>query len=665
MRILVLGDSSSAGIGAPQVVHPGLLAERLRGRHRIENHAIPGFTSADAARYYLRTLSRQRWDVLIVYLGNNEAARSARYKGAYHRRRDLFRRAPERPVPQPVVRIRPREQLVLAEEETAPAIATTVRDFRRNLEAITDRARQRGTRVILVNPVANERFPPGLMGAHAPFTRIVGLDWRVADLATGSGPEARELLAALGAHERGDLDTAGRRYRKAATTGSFVRPIALNNLAVLLDRRGAAAEAAEILRRTAQERTPLGAIAAYNLSRILARRGDHREAGHYAHLALEGDTNLYRVKSAYREQTAALAADPNVDVLDLAELLKPADFVDYCHPTAAGHQVIATALATRLAPYDTGEEPDAGYVCVHPNPDAFFDLGPGVADYYRMGFDVDPQQVRSTAGELLRRARELGGDPVAGTGTWPVPDSDLQAQVLDTLRHAARHPLIASLADLERMPPAHGSEIGSFPEFYVSRLLCEFAAAAESSGTDGLPEEAAAAWPLDSEVHRQRILWRGPAGLPGLLGAPGSPGEPATDRAYGRRILAKVRARLADHTGLFADTRADRIATIRYWYLREAFRYGTHSRPSMLYPATDLDALAEGLYTAVLIARTHRDAQGEAGALALLTGLTRLREVHERHAVALVEAEFTVTGAAGADYAAELAGLRASLTAGG
>ncbi|WP_330343230.1 hypothetical protein [Streptomyces sp. NBC_00557] len=74
-----------------------------------------------------------------------------------------------------------------------------------------------------------------------------------------------------------------------------------------------------------------------------------------------------------------MAARPNVEVVDLAELLGPADFVDYCHPTAEAHVILAEALASRLSLTDGARDSNPGYVCVHPRPDACFDLAPTLA----------------------------------------------------------------------------------------------------------------------------------------------------------------------------------------------------------------------------------------------------------------------------------------------
>lgn len=645
MRILVLGDSCSAGIGAPQAVYPSLLHARLDGAHRIENHAVPGFTSADAARYFRRRVSRRGWDLVIVYLGNSDGAQS-RYKGAYHAWRDRDRLRSRAASNRPVVRIRRNNTAEFDERDERRTVATTPRDFRRNLESIAREADRRGSRVLLINPIANTRFPAAMMGPRAPYYKIVGLPARLADAFTGRTAPARTLIDAVRRHEEGDAEKAAALYRQLAGGQGHAPAVARNNLAVLLHQHDAAEEAVELLKELAETEGASGAVAAYNLSRILDE-GQHQDAAHaYAMRAVEADIHLYRMKEAYRRQIDEMAARPNVEVVDLAELLGPADFVDYCHPTAEAHVILAEAIASRLTPTGAAKDSDAGYVCVHPSPDAYFDVMLTLADHFTLDFDVARPAVRQAAAEVLRQAREQGPDDfLAGEPKWPEPASDLQANIINTFRYAAGHPAITSLDDLEHWLPEYGWEIGRFPEYYLCRILRDYALAAEEHPPDG---RAAAALhrQLNSAVQRERVL-------PGIPSA--AHNRLRIDTPYSRRVLLKVRRQLAQDTMLFEDSRAHRIATVRTWYLREAFRFGAHSRSSMLYPAWALEQLTEGVCVALTIALRQKAAEIERSALSLLDDLGRLRDVHEkytaRHARSwdLAECE---------DYRTELAALR-------
>lgn len=666
MRILILGDSSSAGVGSPQAVYPYLLHQALNLPHRIENHAVPGFTSADAASYMTVALAGRHWDVVIVYLGNNEGACSV-YKGTYHRRRHPGRRGGGGRRPPVAPRDRPR--LVFADVPGGISDkATTPADFRRNLETVVRAARRSGARVILVSPIANKRFPAALMGPNAPFYKVIGLETRLAGRTARAGRSAAELAGAVDAHERGDLAVAASGYRNLLASwggADLVAGIAANNLAVLLLGRGpdvpqdVTEEALAMLRGLLGTGTT-SSVAACNLARAAARAGWLREAWRYEALAAEGDSDLYRVKADYRTQVAETAmAHPDVELLDLAGLLALTDFVDYCHPTAAGHAVIASALAELLArirvPGDRDaacpQPTDRSYLCVQPSPHAYFEPATSMIDQYAIAPDDDSREVRRAAASLLRRTRELGTSGLdGGPVRWPEPASALEANVLNTLRTAAEHPVVTSVDVLECWLPEHGHEVGSLPELYLYGLLSHLAEQAVSWGADGLPDPAGAAWRTEANVHRDRI----PSGIVSheLREFPPDSLDPA-------RILRKALRRLVDVTALFEDSRANRVMTIRYWYLREALRYGTHSRNGMLYPLWEMENIAEGLYAAVILSRRGGFADTEAQATRLLHLLSTVRDVHERYAARYVWSGYGIDDSErAADYGVELNALR-------
>ncbi|WP_196942700.1 hypothetical protein [Streptomyces sclerotialus] len=625
-----------------------MVLHALLGRaHRIENHAVPAFSSADAARYYLRVQARRRWDTVVVYLGNTDGAQSP-HKGAYRRWRDIRKPRRNRGDRRSVIRIRPPEQAVFDEGQESPTVATTPREFGRNIESIVRAARHRRTRIVLINPVANHRFPAALMGSNAPFYRFVGLDNSWSGTLKANGTPSDLLIEAIGAHERGEAATALDRYRRLMDRPSRAATIATNNLAVLLDEQHGGDRPLTMLRQLAGADGASGAVAAFNLSRMLDRRGRHEEAFEYAQLAVERDSNLYRAKSAYRQHITHLSAYDHVDVIDLAQVLAPGDFVDYCHPTAEGHRAIAEAINERLPGGPrSGSERDAGYHCVHPNTDAFFDIGRTMTDRFAIDTRAEGGDVQRATAVMVDGAREPEGPgAAAATPEWPVPESDVQANVVHTLRFAFRHPMITSLADVRRAPPVHGWETGRFPEFYLYRLLHGYAAMAEARRLDGLPDAAGSHWQLAPDIHRERIL----PDLPFDRVA-----EPAPDVAYCRRVLDRVRHHLAGHPALFEDTRAERIARVKFWYLREGFRYGTHSRRSMLYPLWELEQAVEALYVCVLAARALPDAAAEKTALSLLEKMDRLRGVHERYADYDL---LNMCGPERAAYRAELAGAR-------
>lgn len=75
-EIVVLGDSSSSGLGPRNRCYPAKLSQSLSeiGDFGVTNYAVPGFTSADANRLFREVIRPKSPEYLIIYLGNNEAA---------------------------------------------------------------------------------------------------------------------------------------------------------------------------------------------------------------------------------------------------------------------------------------------------------------------------------------------------------------------------------------------------------------------------------------------------------------------------------------------------------------------------------------------------------------------------------------------------------------
>jgi hypothetical protein len=129
-------------------------------------------------------------------------------------------------------------------------------------------------------------------------------------------------------------------------------------------------------------------------------------------------------------------------------------------------------------------------------------------------------------------------------------------------------------------------------------------------------------------------------------------------REYHDAIVAKIRKQLASADQMYRICIGERVRTTMKWYTREALRFGTQSRTSMLYSRWEIEKLVEGTVVSAVIA----DARGELRQLAevdqLLADILSLLEVHERH-VALYHQKPEAFSAA--DYRADLAGAERSI----
>ena len=73
--------------------------------------------------------------------------------------------------------------------------------------------------------------------------------------------------------------------------------------------------------------------------------------------------------------------------------------------------------------------------------------------------------------------------------------------------------------------------------------------------------------------------------------------DPAYEEIRLPLLLGKVRRLLLEHLQSGSQI-FERIKTIIFWYVREALRFGAHSRVSMLYDRLLIEHLAEGLAVA-------------------------------------------------------------------
>jgi lysophospholipase L1-like esterase len=612
-RIAILGDSSSSGIGQGGCCYPARLSSLLRDiGAKITNYAVPGFTSADACRFFRTVLLKERFDCLIIYLGNNEGAASP-YKGRDSRTRlrawlPRQRKRRFQPILSPP-RFRFRYDVC------APTTATTPRDFHQNLDRIVRSAIRERTRVIIVNPIANRGFPCGLGAPNASyFCYLDGLD-RLGGAASNEPiDEPSEALAAgLRFFHADRWDDAAALWDRVARADDVAGFIARHNLECLQALAGDAGCEARF-RALLGEYANYDAIILYNLAQ-LRRQGDDEEARRLLDRAYDEDTSLYRIRRQYRTAIAALAARRQVRLIDLQQLLHPSHFIDYCHPTEEGHDVIAHALSAliRLDGWPASSEAPS-YRVVLPTPDYFNQPEATLVDYYCIDWPIEQRRIA----RLMPAARQ--------------PDSALgdcfDRRLADCLRNFflcnQRHPIFTENINLTESWTPRSHEILSFPELFLYRILSCYSAAFER---DALLDRLACA----SRLSRFRISAADYQRL--ILRKGNDPIEIVLDlrHEYYQAIVSKVRWSLLNSERIYSVLIGDRIRTVVTWYTREAFRFGTQSRFSMLYARWEIEEIVEALIVAVVIA-ARRENWCELPGLDRLLGLAiALIEVHERH----------------------------------
>jgi len=401
VRIMVLGDSSPAGLGLKSRTETfaDILRRRLSVyagdslRFEMINASVPGYTSEQVRRF----LETKGWsyqpDLLIVYCGNNDASFSGPVSD-----HDLMQA-------QSLVGLRQilshsafyrllRDLLHSRRSDTGPTDnrplvpRVSPERYGENLRAIADDAQDRGVPVIVLAPPVPRLWPAGLQfnifrQMKTPDGRLLMPDRMVAVL----GRQLEYCLdSTLIRYIYGETDPVTRAVLQSAFRDPLpperavtfwldrarrqpTDPVARNNSGVAAWRLGMYTEADSLLANAAAVyRQNLGADAGLDDSAAagpffynrgineLARAGidtiswirPDNPAYRSLDSALQLDYYSLRVKRRYIERLTSLPLGDNLSAISLQTLFAANGgerrFVDHCHPDAVGHRLIADTL---------------------------------------------------------------------------------------------------------------------------------------------------------------------------------------------------------------------------------------------------------------------------------------------------------------------------------
>ncbi len=374
-RILFLGDSTPLGLGLTnsELSFVRQLETLLRtvnpGRKiSVINAAVAGYTSRQCQTQLELIGPKLQPDLVITYFGNNDPSING-----YLSDNELFERTRRsgwlnhllghlysyqllkgvilglRDAPTGEARLKPRVSIVEARE---------------NLAKISEWCEQNRAGLIVCTAATPDLWPPGIQ-------------FKI--FAHGRDDEGRlvmseEMQAKLGSEWALCLDTLllpGRtdqwtqqvyRFSQSGLSFDSTQLVALedqlahdsgsarlwNNLGVVRWQLGNSS-AHEFLKAVALD--SLSAIAHYNLGVVLLQ-SDSIEARFHLKRAKELDDYSLRIKMPYNQSYREWCSERGLSLVDIDSLFRnlPENeyFVDHCHPTLAGHKLIAECLAARI-----------------------------------------------------------------------------------------------------------------------------------------------------------------------------------------------------------------------------------------------------------------------------------------------------------------------------
>ena len=370
-RILFLGDSTPLGIGLDNTEESfvrqieALLKTRLPEKSiSVVNASVAGYTSWQCRKQLELIGARLKPDMVMTYFGNNDPSING-----YLNDRKLYEQT--RSVSE-VNRLLAHSYIyqflkgiVLSMKSKAAAKSqlvarVTVDEARDNIAAIKQWCDSSGCALMVCTVATPDLWPPGIQfkvfsGGMDSQGRLIMADelqgtlldqWAICFDTTLLPGQTDQWTAHVYESSyrdgRSPAESAAECRRLLERTPSSAR--LWNNLGVALWQQG---EVADSMFAQAMALDSLSAIAAYNAG-IAALHRNPVEAEALLKRAKELDNYSLRIKSSYNELYRQFCQDNGLPLADIEQLFAGLPeieyFVDHCHPTLAGHELIAGEL---------------------------------------------------------------------------------------------------------------------------------------------------------------------------------------------------------------------------------------------------------------------------------------------------------------------------------
>lgn len=370
-RVLFLGDSTPLGIGLNKADESfvrqleSLLRTRRPGKTiNVINAAVAGYTSWQCRKQLELIGARIQPDLVMTYFGNNDPSINGYLSDQLLFERTRLSGTLNRILAHSYVyRILKSFVLGLKNKATAgrPLVArVVVQEARENLAAIHSWCDSSGCALLICTVATPDLWPPGIQfrifsGGRDSQGRLIMADelqgnlldqWSLCldtTLLPGQTDQwTTRVYESSYRDGRSPSESAAEYRRLLERTPSNAR--LWNNLGVALWQEGLDGDS---MFARAMVLDSSSAIACYNAG-IAAIRRDPLTAEALLKRAKEQDNYSLRIKAAYNDQYRRFCFDNGLPLADIDQLFAglPEDeyFVDHCHPTLSGHELIAGEL---------------------------------------------------------------------------------------------------------------------------------------------------------------------------------------------------------------------------------------------------------------------------------------------------------------------------------
>ncbi len=576
VKILVLGDSVLSSLGGcfPNALEYFQMRCAYSMPVEFVNPSAVGTTAADAL-VQLKDLNRSdRFDAVVVYLGNCDACgfgyikpripvigggMTTRMKNFIYKKKTPLAR---RTMPFTFTRRRP--------SGTEIRQCVTPEAYRSFIRDIIARAHRMGARVILVKPISKGDFPPCNNLGNILFYKIMNIRDRHRFLRGGAD---QDLIDALDLQNSGRLDEALARYDETAVReeGNEQAIIARNNIAAIHFEKGEHGTALDILDAIPPRGNPLFPVILFNKAVILRSLGEARKSAALFAEARERDRGTYRVTDSYHRalENIERISTSGIHIIDMKRILSNGDFIDYCHPTEKGQEKLfdslKEAIESALGLRPGLHRPRIWYLPL--NPDRYAGFKRSFFEHFGIVTGADSRFVETILAEARRRSyTDLLGHPLQSGGD---PSGTGMLRIL-------RHPLFGDADFLVQSPPSEAVDQGKLPELYgIRHMLGVYRKSTVDRSSGGFLEGTKVLIPRSERIA---VWWYA------LEKHAPVPNDERIANIYNHLDPAHILDRaveLLEHTTAREPIAFEKCRTITYWFFRESLIFGTTSHWTM------------------------------------------------------------------------------------
>lgn len=382
LRILFLGDSTPLGLGLANAEQSfvrqleSLLREEFPQRRiTVINASVAGYTSWQCRRLLESEGQRLEPDIVIGYFGNNDPSLNG-----YLSDRELYERTRRAGWLNRVLTHSYLYQLLKnvllafrnaesAETELKPRVSLT--EAEENLLAVAEWCQTHKAALLICTVPTPYLWPPGIQfkvfarGKDSQGRLVMAGEmqnqleqpWALCldtTLLPGLSDQWTQQVYRSSYHDRGEPQEIARSYRQMLQKMPG-DPRLLNNLAVAEWRNG---DFPDSLFAVVTEKDSLQPIGWYNRG-VIWYPYDRAKAERFLRVAAELDHYSLRIKSSYNDLFRRFAASFGTGLIELERLFAglPENqyYVDHCHPTFRGHNLIAEELTRAVAAHLRGK----------------------------------------------------------------------------------------------------------------------------------------------------------------------------------------------------------------------------------------------------------------------------------------------------------------------